>query len=54
MMKIVFFFQDYGVLTTLQSGFMSGDSTMIQLVHIYNQFCKALDNGKEGFCQTVA
>ena len=38
---------DRKVLTTLQSGFISGDSTVNQLVDIYNSFCKALDEGKE-------
>ena len=38
---------DHEVLTTLQSGFISGDSTVNQLVDIYNSFCKALDEGKE-------
>ena len=37
---------DHEVLTTLQSGFISGDSTVNQLVDIYNSFCKA-DEGKE-------
>ena len=46
---------DHGVLTTLQSGFISGDSTVNQLVDIYNSFCKALEEGKEVcaiFCDT--
>ena len=33
--------------TTLQSGFVPGDSTTNQLLDIYNTFCKALDEGKE-------
>ena len=41
------FFKDHEVLTRLQSGFVSGDSTANQLVDIYNTFCKALDDGKE-------
>ena len=46
--KYVFnFLMDHEVLTTLQSGFISGDSTVNQLVDIYNSFCKALDEGKE-------
>ena len=32
---------------SLQSGFVPGDSTVNQLVDIYNTFCKALDNGLE-------
>ena len=46
--KYVFkFLMDHEVLTTLQSGFISGDSTVNQLVDIYNSFCKALAEGKE-------
>ena len=35
------------ILTPLQSGFVSGDSTTFQLLHTYNMFCEAVDNGKE-------
>ena len=46
--KYVFnFFHEHEVLTTLQSGFVPGDSIVNQLVDIYNTFCKALDDGKE-------
>ena len=46
--KYVFnFFRDNNVITTLQSGFVPGDSTVNQLIDIYNTFCKALDEGKE-------
>ena len=38
---------DHGVLTTHQSGFILGDSTVNQLVDNYNSFCKAIDEGKE-------
>ena len=31
----------------MQSGFVSGDSTVNQFVDIYKMFCKALDDGKE-------
>ena len=31
----------------MQSGFVPGNSTVNQLVDIYNTFCKALDNGLE-------
>ena len=41
------FFRDHQVITTLQSGFIPGDSTVNQLVDIYNTFCKALDESKE-------
>ena len=54
--KYVFnFFRDNAVKTALQSGFMPGDSTVNQLVDVYNTFCKALDEGKEVraiFCDT--
>ena len=41
------FFRDNHVITTLQSGFVPGDSTVNQLIDIYNTFCRALDEGKE-------
>ena len=41
------FIRDHEILTTLQSGFIPGDSTVNQLVDIYNTFCKALDEEKE-------
>ena len=48
MHKYVFnFFRDNNIITTLQSGFVPGDSTVNQLIDIYNTFCKALDEGKE-------
>ena len=54
--KYVFNFLRYhGVLITLQSGFISGDSTVNQLVDIYNSFCKTIDECKEVcavFCDT--
>ena len=34
------------MITTLQSGFVPGDSTVNQLIIIYNTFCRALDDGK--------
>lgn len=49
--KYVFnYFFEHQILTTLQSGFVPGDSTVNQLVDIYNTFCKALDDGKEVRC----
>ena len=45
--RIFNFFRDSQVITTLESGFVPGDSTVNQLVDIYNTFCKALDEGKE-------
>ena len=46
--KYVFnFLNDHHVITTLQSGFVPGDSTVNQLVDIYNTLCQALDEGKE-------
>ena len=48
MHKHVFnFFREHGVITSLQSGFIPGDSTINQLVDVYNTICKALDAGKE-------
>ena len=41
------YFRDHKILTALQSGIVEGDSTINQLVDIYNSFCKALDDGKE-------
>ena len=38
------------ILTPLQSGFIPGDSTVNQLVSLYDEFCKALDDGKEIRC----
>ena len=35
------------LLSSLQSGFLPGDSTVNQLTFLYNIFCKALDSGKE-------
>lgn len=41
------YFHENRVLTSLQSGFVPGDSTVNQLADLYNTFCKALDDGKE-------
>ena len=35
------------ILTPFQSGFVTGDSTTFQLLHIYHTFCEAVDSGKE-------
>ncbi len=50
--KIVFrhvfnFFRDNLTITVHQSGFIPGDSTVNQLVHLYHVFCEALNKGKE-------
>ena len=44
----MFFFQrkQIDAITTLQSGFVPGDSTTNQLFDICNTFCKALDERK--------
>ena len=48
MHKHVFNFLDANsVITSLQSGFVPDDSTVNQLVDIYNTFSKALDDGLE-------
>ena len=44
---VLYFFRDHQVITVLQSGLISGDSTVNQPVDSYNIFCKALDEGKE-------
>ena len=41
------FFRDNNVITAFQSGFVPGDSTVNQLIDIYNTRCKAFDEGKE-------
>ncbi|KAK6187305.1 hypothetical protein SNE40_005366 [Patella caerulea] len=41
------FFLDHKILTPLQSGFIKNDSTVYQLLDIYDQICIALDEGKE-------
>ena len=38
---------DNNLLSSLQSGFIPGDSTVYQLTVLYNTFCQALDAGKE-------
>ena len=40
-------FRDNSLLSSLQSGFIPGDSTVNQLNYLYNTFCEALDEGKE-------
>ena len=46
--KHVFYFLNANsVITSLQSGFVPGESTVNQLVYIYNTFSKALDDGLE-------
>ena len=39
--------RDHDILSALQSGFTPGDSTVNQLIDLYNTFCKSLDEGKE-------
>ena len=39
--------RDNNVLSSLQSGFLQGDSTVNQLTFLYNTFRQALDMGKE-------
>jgi hypothetical protein len=50
--KIVFkylynYFRDHFLISIWQSGFIPGTSTVTQLIEIYDQFCKAVDKGKE-------
>ena len=39
--------RDNNILSSLQSGFLPGDSTVNRLTFLYNTFCHALDSGKE-------
>ena len=39
--------QDNNLLSSLQSGFIPGDSAVNLLTFLYNTFCQALDSGKE-------
>ena len=41
--------RDNNVLTSMQSGFIPGDSTVNQLTFLYNTFCRALDDGLVGW-----
>ena len=52
MEKVIFkhvfnFIRDNDLLSKLQSGFMPGDSTVNQLVHLYHMFARAIDQKKE-------
>ena len=40
-------FKDNSILTSLQSGFIPGDSTVNQLTYLFNYFSQALDFGEE-------
>ena len=40
-------FHENQILTSLQSGFIPGDSTVNQLTFLYNTFSQSLDSGKE-------
>ena len=41
------YINEHKLLTPFQSGFVPGDSTTFQLLHIYHTFCEAVDSGKE-------
>jgi hypothetical protein len=50
--KIVFrhlfnYFRDHFLISIWQSGFLPGSSTITQLTELYDQFCKAVNQGKE-------
>ena len=47
---LFYYIRDHKILSALQSGFIPGDSTVNQLVDIYNTVCKSLDEGIEVFC----
>ncbi len=38
---------DHKLMTPFQSGFTPGDSTVNQLIDIYDTICSALDDGKD-------
>ena len=39
--------REINFLTACQSGFLPGDSTVNQLIYLYDKICSALDNGLE-------
>ena len=41
------YLKDINYFTPFQSGFMPGDSTVNQVTGLYNEICKALDDGLE-------
>ena len=50
--KIVFkylftYFKNHFMISIWQSGFLPGSSTITQLTELYDQFCKAVNDGKE-------
>ena len=46
--KYVFnYLRDNYIINLHQSGFLPGKSTVTQLIEVYHQFCKAVDNNKE-------
>ncbi len=50
--KVVFkrlynYLRDHDLLSSLQSGFVPGDSTVNQLTYLYTIFAEAIDSGKE-------
>ena len=45
--QLYIYINQHNLLTPFQSGFVPGDSTTFQLLHIYHTFCEAVDSGKE-------
>lgn len=45
--NILNFIREHHIITSLQSGFIPGDSTVNRPVDVYNTFNKTLDEGKE-------
>ena len=41
------YFLEHRIISPVQSGFMSGDSTVNQLLYVYDFICKSLDEGSE-------
>ena len=42
------YFISNDLITSYQSGFIKGDSTVNQLTFFYNEICQAFDGGKDG------
>ena len=42
-----YYLLENSIITSFQSGFTAGDSSVNQLIELYKTFCKALDEGKE-------
>ncbi len=45
--RVYTYLVDHKLITLLQSCFIAGDSTVKQLIDVYDTICSALDDGKE-------